>query len=81
MAAMEKTEMSPLILPSYWDIDPVVDRLSSVVLGDNLIPEISVFNVLAMIQEDDRLSSTSLGLSATLRLAALVNKASGAITK
>lgn len=65
MACVENAGMSPLIPHSYWDNKPPVDGFDYLVPNEVFIAEsISVFNVLAMAQDDDALSSAALGISA-----------------
>lgn len=79
--------MSPLVSPSLWDDEPIVDRVASMVLDDTLVQdEVSVLNILATIQDDESLSSISLEISSTTAFtgslfAELIKKASGAIAR
>jgi hypothetical protein len=72
--AVVPDELGELLPPSYWDGDisesllgTVTSLISSLILGESSIAEssgteeISVFNVIAILQKDDSLSAEALG--------------------
>lgn len=69
MAAVGSTTMASLSPHSYCDAESITDRVSSLVLGTPpILDEYSGLNVLTMVQDDETLSSESLGIFSETRL-------------